>query len=205
MSAEDQLLEYALGLLSDAEMRTAEARLRDDPAARDVLAEVFEGLAVLEGPMKGRAPSENEEDRLHRALGGIARFLPFVKELGLCFDLSMEGVHEALELMEATGPWQSAGVPGVEFVHFRAGPRLAGADTGFVRLAPNARFPEHEHRGPELTYLLEGVLYVSTGEILRPGDQLRCEVGERHGIWAGDSPVLYATYHRGFDIVGEPP
>ncbi|MEM1022981.1 MAG: hypothetical protein AAF627_03220 [Myxococcota bacterium] len=96
--------------------------------------------------------------------------------------------------------FDETGVPGVRYLHFTPAQALSGAEAGLVRFSANAGFPAHEHKGRELTYVLRGTPYFSDGTVLQPGDKALLE-GGRHSVRAGDRPVLYLTYHEGFEVV----
>lgn len=134
------------------------------------------------------------------ALEGPERYGPLLARLAKRFDLSVDGMRQVVAEVLEHPAWQPTGAPGVSFVHFRAGPALAGTDTGFVRFEAGASFPGHRHHGRELTFVLEGVLHFSTGETLRPGDEIILGPEDRHSVAAGDRPVIYATFHEGFSV-----
>lgn len=202
-----ELTEYALGLCEPEVAQAIEARLRRDPALAAELDLLRENLfgepgLALETPIV--EPSASARERLMAAVQGADRFAPFAQRMAQLFGLSVEAVAELLRGLD-TCVWTPTAAPGVSFVHFQAGPALTEADTGFVRFEAGAEFPHHRHEGPELTFILEGVLYFSTGETLRPGDEIVLGLEHRHSVRAGDVPVVYATYHHGFQVEAEGP
>lgn len=199
----DQISAYALDLLDDAERRDMEARLEREPALRAELAQVRAALDGLDEAWPEVEPSSEGRDRLLAALDtGADRFGPFIARLAERMSLTVEAMRRHLDMaLDPNTTWTETGVPGVRFVHFEAGPPLAGADTGFVRFDAGAMFPPHRHHGRELTFILEGTLRFSTGEVLQPGDEVVMAADTRHFVQADAStPVLYVTFHEGFTV-----
>ena len=117
-------------------------------------------------------------------------------------ELSPDAMRDRFrDCLDETKAWIPTKVPGVDFVHFQAGPSLAGADTGFVRWAPGSVFPLHRHRGEELTFVVEGTLFFSGGEVLEPGDEVVMPAGSEHSVWTDDRGALIVTIHRGFEVL----
>ena len=79
----------------------------------------------------------------------------------------------------ADSAWNATGVAGIEVRRLSTDPDSASV-TMLVRMAPGARFPAHEHGGPEECYVLEGDLQVGDELEMRAGDFQRCETGSRH-------------------------
>lgn len=66
---------------------------------------------------------------------------------------------------------------------FSPGPERAGAHAGLVRIAPGAPFPEHFHKGREITLMLSGAARdEGSGTVHLPGDLLTKEAGSTHRI-----------------------
>ena len=199
------LTEYALGLSSPEDAARVEARLVEDPQARqelEALQRELSGMAELVGSV---SPSPRGRDQLLADLEGPERYGPFMPELARIFDLSVDRMRATIQQALAQ-TWEETGVPGVSFVHFTAGPALAQLDTGLVRFEPEAAFPGHRHHGSELTFVLEGELkYQARGEVvlLRAGDHVLLSAADHHDwVQAGAERVVYATYQVGFTIDG---
>jgi len=73
-------------------------------------------------------------------------------------------------LSDAPESWGPGPLPGVELMHFAGGPRVATADTGFVRVPPHFEFPSHRHLGEERVLIISGGYREDTGRLFGPGD-----------------------------------
>ncbi len=101
-------------------------------------------------------------------------------------------------------PWQKTVYPGVE-----AKPLLVEPETGLMtillKMAPNARLPDHEHVLIEQTYVLEGSLHCGEGEC-KAGDYVWRPAGSRHEAWAGERGglmlAMFQLPNRFFDADG---
>jgi anti-sigma factor ChrR (cupin superfamily) len=62
--------------------------------------------------------------------------------------------------------------------------RNSGLLTVLLKMAPNAKLPDHEHVMIEQTYLLEGSLICGEGKVT-PGNFVWRPAGSRHEAWAG--------------------
>lgn len=192
------LASHALGILDEEEAARVEAALSQDPELQAELQSLTELLWAAE-PASEPAGGAGRS-RLLTALEGPERYGPFVARLAERMDLSPELMRERLRWLREPGlEWQETGVPGVRFVHFEAGPALAHADTGFVRFDAGAAFPQHVHHGRELTFVLEGRLRFSSGEVLEAGDEILRSADSRHAVTA-ETDVVYATFHEGFTV-----
>jgi len=67
--------------------------------------------------------------------------------------------------------------------------RNIGLLTMLVRMAPEARLPDHEHVLVEQSYELEGSLVCGEGEC-RAGDSVWRPAGSRHEAWGGPAGAL---------------
>lgn len=75
--------------------------------------------------------------------------------------------------------WARSPVPGVERMTLDPAGGETGRATGFMRFAPGARFPDHEHAAGEEILVLAGALIDERGEH-RAGTYLRNGPGSRH-------------------------
>jgi putative transcriptional regulator len=151
------------------------------------------------------APSPEVHERLMASLGG-GRFERFSNRMASLFDVGVDRARELLGLIERPASWEAAG-PGVGLVHFDGGPAYAGADCGFVRLAPGAAFPVHSHAGEEVSLILAGTLKDRlTGRTYAAGDELVEAEGSEHDVIAtDDAEVLYAARAiNGLIVAGAP-
>jgi anti-sigma factor ChrR (cupin superfamily) len=83
----------------------------------------------------------------------------------------------------ASLPWTKTAYPGVEAKTLLVD-RSSGLLTVLLKMAPNARLPDHEHVLIEQTYLLEGTLTCGEGTVTA-GNFVWRPAGSRHEAWAG--------------------
>jgi len=86
-------------------------------------------------------------------------------------------------------PWEKTRYPGVEQKTLLV-ERETGLLTALMRMAPNARLPDHEHVKIEQTYVLEGSLVCGEG-VCRAGGFVWRPAGSRHEAWAGPQGGLF--------------
>ena len=80
-------------------------------------------------------------------------------------------------------PWMKTAYAGVEAKTLLVD-RDSGLLTVLLKMAPNAKLPDHEHVMIEQTYLLEGSLICGEGKVT-PGNFVWRPAGSRHEAWAG--------------------
>jgi anti-sigma factor ChrR (cupin superfamily) len=83
----------------------------------------------------------------------------------------------------ASLPWTKTAYPGVEAKTLLVD-RASGLLTVLLKMAPNAKLPDHEHVLIEQTYLLEGTLVCGEGTVT-PGNFVWRPAGSRHEAAAG--------------------
>jgi putative transcriptional regulator len=136
-------------------------------------------------------------DRLLATLAGPERFASFIERLAHLFDLPRAGVRELLARIDDGGGWLAGYVPDLQYFNFTPGPRLAGADAGFVRLRPGGRFPRHRHVGDEVTFILEGAMR-DGDQLYRPGALVERARDTVHDYAAeGPRDLVLVSLHRG--------
>jgi anti-sigma factor ChrR (cupin superfamily) len=91
-------------------------------------------------------------------------------------------------------PWTKTAYPGVEAKTLLVD-RNSGLLTVLLKMAPNARLPDHEHVLIEQTYLLEGTLICGEGTVT-PGNFVWRPAGSRHEAWAGPEGNLSVGARR---------
>jgi quercetin dioxygenase-like cupin family protein len=102
-------------------------------------------------------------------------------------------VKTLLELVDEPAAWRRGAADGITLIDFRGGTRVAGADAGFVRLAPDATFPHHRHIGGEVVLVLEGGFVDEDGTIVRRGDAQEFAAGTSHFFVALPEGCLFAA------------
>jgi ChrR Cupin-like domain len=201
----DDLPEYVLGTLPDAERRALEAEIAASPELRRELDAVREALG-LAGQLDAtsRAPAQNRA-RLLEALRSGDRYSPFLRDLSLHFDLGPERVRELFHAIDVPASWEAGPLPGIQVMHFQAGPQTVAPDTGFVRLPRGLRFPYHRHVGHEVNYVLEGAVRDGDGRLYVAGEAIVMEPGTAHEFSIpDDADALIAVVQAGFEFIQKP-
>jgi mannose-6-phosphate isomerase-like protein (cupin superfamily) len=133
------------------------------------------------GEVAAIEPSPEVKRRL-LASSGAGRFAAFAAPIATMFEVTVDRAHELLGLTERSSSWQTK-LPGVAAITFSGGPGLAGAECGFLRLAPGATFPMHAHVGEESAVVLAGRVHdVTNDRTLGPGDSWQLAAGTRHQL-----------------------
>jgi anti-sigma factor ChrR (cupin superfamily) len=210
MSDREQLRELlaarAVGALSPDETRAVDLAAAADPALADELAALIEASAglsdVLDDP---GAPPPAIRARLLESVAavpaGAAVYERFAARFAAIFDVSVARARELFAHAADPASWEPGPGPGSWLIHFAAGPACAGADTGFVKCAPGARFPWHRHLGAEQNLVLAGEAEDSSNGRLRPGDEPADEPGTEHDFRVvSDEPFVYAVRVFGVDF-----
>lgn len=202
----DLLPAYALGALDDQEAELVTRAVAADPALAAELADLVDvsgTLAMLAAPV---APADGLRARLLDSAGG-ERFARFAKRFGELFDVAIERARELLGLVDRPDAWVDGPGAGSWLVHFQAGPALAGADTGFVKLARGERFAWHRHDGREHCLVLQGTALDSLCGRLSAGDEGVLDGDTEHDFVAvGDEDLIFAVWVRGVDFaIPRPP
>jgi putative transcriptional regulator len=201
-----RLPEYVLGVLPEEARAAIEAALAASPELQREVDALAEQLAARSEILPRIAPEPATRARLLATLGGVERFAPFFPLLCDLFDLPRAAIRAILTRVDdLTAPWEPHlfGTPleGIELTHFRAGPRLAGAAGGLVRLRPNVSFPRHQHRGDEVSVVLEGGLREG-GRIHGPGAIVERKRDTVHDFAAtGERDLVVIVLHRGIALV----
>jgi putative transcriptional regulator len=134
------------------------------------------------------------------------RFDDVAAQIARDADLSAEATAALLVAIDDPTRWVPGPLPGFSLLHFDGGPRTAGAITGFVRIDPGQRFPDHDHGGEEIGVILQGELRdTATGSTHRRGDRLVHHPGTLHALEAiSRIPVIYlAIAHVGVVLGGQ--
>ena len=208
----DDLHDYVLGVLPDAERRAIDAELFRSPelqaevhAAREVLFGQLGQPTTAASSTPRAAAGTRARARLLSALDSGARFAPFIADLGRAFDLGAARVRELCDGIDVPGSWESGPLPGIAVMHFAGGANAIAPDTGFVRLPRGLEFPYHRHLGHEINYVLEGALRDGDGTLYLPGEAIVMAPGSAHAFSVpDDADALIAVVQAGFDFVAPP-
>ena len=206
----DDLHDYVLGLLPDAERRKLDAEVARSAALAGEVRAVRE--ALFGGPATAAATSATASrasaaGRAHllNALDTGARFAPFVTDLARHFDLGVARVRDLCDRIDRADAWEAGPLPGIGVMHFAGGPHAIAPDTGFVRLPRGLQFPYHRHQGHEVNYVLQGALRDGDGTLYLPGEAIVMAPGTEHAFSVPDqADALIAVVQAGFDFVPEP-
>ena len=180
---------YAVGAVDDAERRAVEAAIAADPALAAELAGYEDAASLYASAAPLVTPPAYLKTRLMASIGA-GRLDKFAAAFGKIFDVALDRAREMLGWVEDPTKWVSSGLPGMQAIHFAAGPACAGADTGYIALQPGAAFPFHEHLGEEVSLVLTGRVRDSDGTIYRPGEEIPKLPGTKHEFWADGDEVL---------------
>ncbi len=193
---------YALGILEADEAGVVERAVASDAALAAELASYQQTADAIGSAIQPVAPSPEVKQRLLASVGS-GRFEAFAARMARMYDVTIDRGRELLGLIERAASWIPQVVPGISFVDFEGGPATAGADCGFVRLAPGAVFPPHTHLGDETTTILSGQVHDPvSGRTIGPGEDYNHAEGSTHYlVCVGDEPCIYATRaHNGISL-----
>jgi anti-sigma factor ChrR (cupin superfamily) len=178
----------------------AAAHLSRCPQCSEEIAAAREAWAALPATFSTRKPSEVV---LERILSSIAPWKRLIEQMASMFDMAKERIQKLVDSWNDATQWETTPFPGVQLMHFQAGPACAGADTGFVRIAPGAELPMHTHLGEELSLILEGSVDLGNGRTARAGEEVRELTGTSHGLRAGEGGCVFAVrLYEGIEING---
>lgn len=199
---------HALGALDAAEAERVEQAIAADPALRrqlDGFREVAHALTTALVPTPAPATVRS---RLFASLDELARpgrFDRFAGRMAQLFDVSVDKARMFLGWVDEPARWEEqADFPNVQLIHLPPGPAWAAADCGLVRMQPGFRFPLHDHKGQEVTLVLQGTGYDSSGLRMEPGVELVLEPGHPHEytVDAGSEPYVFAVRFYGIELIG---
>lgn len=105
------------------------------------------------------------------------------------------GFGERAVVAAGSARWTGTCAPGVERMVLEPAGDEAGRSTGFLRFAPGARFPEHEHAAGEEILVLAGILSDERGTH-RAGTYLRNGPGSRHTPATPVGCTLFIKLHQ---------
>ena len=152
--------------------------------------------AWAEATVAPEAPPADGRARLLNALTGVGRFRPLLAALARLTDLGAGALTDVLRRIDDAASWIE-GAPGVRYFHFNVGPGAPTPAAGLVRVRPGAVFPRHRHLGPEVSFVLDGVL-IQDGRRHGPGSVLESATDSEHEYAAGPGrDLLLVSLHSG--------
>ncbi len=173
---------------------------------RRALAELFATLAALAPTAEPEALTRGRERLLSAVSESSERFSPLFGKLTQFFDLSAEALREQFERAARDSEWEQGPLPWVSLFHFAGGPKVAGLDTGFVRIKKGMPFPPHRHQGSEHVLILDGGYHDDAQRFWGPGDLHVMTEGSEHSLqMSAEQDVLLAVIlTAGIQVVGMP-
>lgn len=175
----DVLTDFVLGALSPAELARVEALVAASPALQADVRALAELLTADLGAAPV-APAPAGRDRLLAALAPRPRLAALVDRVAAFVGLAREAAAALMASIDAPDRFAPSPWPGIGLFHIEPGPRYAGAEVGFIRMAPGTCFPRHGHVGTEVNLILQGALRLDDGTVLGPGD-----------TYGGDASVVH--------------
>ncbi|MEZ4468805.1 MAG: cupin domain-containing protein [bacterium] len=199
------LLAWLLDELAPADQARVEAAVQASPELRaeaQALAELI-GEAVAAGT-EAVAPAPAGRDRLLAAAAPRPRLAGFIDRVAAFVGVTLERAAALLASVDAPDRFAPSPWPGIGLFHIEPGPAFAGAEVGFVRMAPGTVFPHHGHGGTEINLILQGGLQLDDGTVLGPGDEYGGEPGVEHHFTALPGPDLILVAVLRGDLVFPP-
>ena len=169
----------------------------DAESARAGVLHLSEALEALSSDAQARG-------RILDALKPYDRFARFEAAVADLLQVSRVEAAAALARIDDATAWQEQ-APGIALLPVACGPNAGFVYSGFIRVEAGLTFPQHEHLGEELTFVLQGAFEEdSQGLRFGPGEPARMATGTRHGFRVPpDGPHLVGlvTLHTGFRLI----
>jgi len=178
----DRLPEWALGILSEAEMREVDAHLAGCAACAAESKALLETTSSLAGALVPRSPSPTIRARIFAAIRANGRLHAHAERVARFFDFAVDKARALLDSIDEPAAWDPGPVPDVALMHFNAGAKLAQADTGLVRFPKGIAWPLHKHIGDEYMLIIEGAIREDDGTLHGPGSVLFRPAGSAHAF-----------------------
>ena len=205
----DELLaDFILGKLPEDDRKRVEAHVSTCTRCASEALATQEALAIFAWATPPVRPSPEARMRLLQATRPVQPLKPMqlVDQLAQFFDVSVGAARSILHKASNPAAWEASPLPGMHLLHLLAGPRLAGADAGLVRLEGGMSFPWHTHLGVEQTLILEGGVTMNDGRVQHVGEVLIMEANSRHAYKVHEEGCMFAlTLEGGVDIEGVGP
>jgi quercetin dioxygenase-like cupin family protein len=141
-------------------------------------------LELLDHLVEPAVPPTRLRAALLDSLSARPTFLGYTGRLSRIFDLSAESTQAALSLLGDRTRWVDV-EGGGKFCPIAGGPRVQGAQVGFVEFGARSSFPRHRHQGLEVQFVITGRLIETEGREYWPGDVLVKQAGSEHAFSIG--------------------
>jgi putative transcriptional regulator len=201
---DDLLPEYAAGMLSAADAERLQAHLAGCGRCAAELGEIREALDGLALDLPALTPPPALRERILADIGRVGRFDAFAARIATLLDCAVDKARTLVGLIDQAASWVD-GPFGTRLVHLPAGPSIAGANCGFIRLPPGASFPMHRHVGEERALVLQGSYLDSSGRSYGPGADVVMSDGSEHSFTAlpGVDLVFLVVLEHGIEVDGK--
>ena len=190
MFSEEQLIAYVLDTANPAERTAIDRARRESPALRTQLRALENEFSDLALALPAAAPPPALRDRLLATVAETNRFERFQHQIAKCIDVSVAEASRLLAGIDRPESWVPGLIDGMELYHLEGGPQVAGAISGFIRLAAGTRFPQHRHLGEETIVVVQGQLREDDGQLFSPGEVATMSAGSEHAFSVPDGPDL---------------
>jgi hypothetical protein len=128
-------------------------------------------------------PVSGARERLLAVVPAKGRFDRFAEVTAKLLDIGIERAKTVLDRLADDSVF-SQELPGISFYWCEGGPAVANAVRGFVRITAGTHFPEHEHIGDEIVFVLQG-------SFVDPSRGLTFTAGDTDVMKAGTSHAYY--------------
>lgn len=164
------------------------------------LAMLIETFAV--GSRGAPPPAPSASRRLALVEATQSPVLAYAERVARLVQRSVADARALLQRLGEDAGWEPGPEPGLLFLHLPAGPALAGAVVGLVRVPPDRPFPEHEHLGEEQVLVLRGGILDPGGHLYEPGDLVTAPEGSQHSFRSapGDELLYLSVVQEGVDF-----
>lgn len=163
---DDELLEYALGLLDASQCEAVESHLRVCSVCRSEAKNAERVVdAMTKTEMTGEIALLHENasrerdaswEKIEPHVVGAARFDHLVGEVATLFDVSEGCARSALGRLDEPSFWIPGRREGLRFATIEGGEKHQGSLVGFLAMQPGVEYPHHDHAGKEEVLVLQG-------------------------------------------------
>jgi putative transcriptional regulator len=203
---DDRIADLLLGDISDGERESLEAHVAGCPRCNQELMQAADAFADLALALPAEAPPPALRARILDEVKP-PRLAAMIDKLASLFDVTRAKARALLDAVDDPASWMDGPVPDSwVMMADGAGPKVAGAFCGFVKMGPNVKWPAHRHLGREFMLVLEGGFKQHDGVEVHPGDLHVMEEGSAHGftIFDDETCISAAVVFGGvaFDVPG---
>lgn len=194
------LTEYALGLLEDSRTKDIAEHLRHCKTCLvshfDIINSLSESVSIKE-----MAPASILKDKLLQEVKKRAPYSAYKKEISSMTGVSEDKVIEIFSSMPRTSTWVDGPIPRCRLYPWPEHSSREVIKT-LVLMESGSHFPNHEHLGRELVFILQGHFRDSNGKLYSPGEIIEKTAGSSHDfdVCDGLDLVYLAVVDEGIRI-----